>query len=449
MAGGKIFISYRRDDSSGVAGRLYDRLAAHFGSENLFMDIDVIPLGANFVDFLSQQVAQTEAMLVLIGPRWIGSKDGAGRQRLANPDDFVRVEIEAALQRNIPVIPVLIDGAQMPRPDELPREMAGLSFRQATEVRHTHFGVDITTLISGIANFIEAPSASIQANNIAQQGKEGEVEHSLVDIFIDSRKKGVSLAEVLAEIEMHNATLLGQSNSMPDVEEHLKYFSTGRSRPLVFARLEYLFWGQVCRKEDPSGYADYLRRFPAGSHVEEARRKRDDLLAANGALGAGPKIFLNYRRSDSQDSADRIYSALAKWMPSRNILMDVDRKSIVPGLSVRKQLEDLVSSCQLMLVLVNTRWVGEFARRSQKHETDEELDYVRTEIVAALNKGDAMPIVPVILGETPTPIAKDLPLEIQALMKRSAHKISREKFDDDLHLLIQQTTRYLEGHSLL
>jgi hypothetical protein len=94
---GKIFINYRREDSIAVAGRLHDRLAEAFGRDNLFMDVDNIPIGINFADYLNNQVAQCDAMLSVIGPNWLNAKDEADQRRLDKPDDFVAVEIAAAL----------------------------------------------------------------------------------------------------------------------------------------------------------------------------------------------------------------------------------------------------------------------------------------------------------------------------------------------------------------
>jgi hypothetical protein len=112
---GKIFISYRRDDSIGTAGRLHDRLAQAFGRNNLFMDVEHVPAGVDFVDHLHSQVAACDVFLAVIGLNWLNAKDDEGRRRLDNPDDFVTIEIAAALARNIRVIPVLVDGARIPK----------------------------------------------------------------------------------------------------------------------------------------------------------------------------------------------------------------------------------------------------------------------------------------------------------------------------------------------
>jgi hypothetical protein len=145
---GKIFINYRRDDSSGTAGRLHDRLRQTFGRENLFMDVDQIPVGVDFEAHLNTQVAACDVMLVVIGPNWLRARNKAGQRRLNQSDDFVAIEIATALARNIRVIPVLVDGARMPKASELPDALKPLVRRQAVGVRNANFGQDAQSLIA-------------------------------------------------------------------------------------------------------------------------------------------------------------------------------------------------------------------------------------------------------------------------------------------------------------
>lgn len=144
---GNIFINYRREDSSGTAGRLHDRLDGAFGRDKLFIDVDNIPVGMDFEAHLKSQVEACDVMLAIIGPRWLGSKDELGQRRLDNPEDFVAIELAAALDRKIPVIPVLVDGARMPKASELPESLKPLARRQSFGLRHEHFGADAETLI--------------------------------------------------------------------------------------------------------------------------------------------------------------------------------------------------------------------------------------------------------------------------------------------------------------
>jgi tetratricopeptide (TPR) repeat protein len=143
----KIFINYRREDSIALAGRLRDRLAEIFGRDKIFMDVDNIPIGFDFVDDLEKQVAACAAMLSIVGPNWLDAKDKAGQRRLGNPGDYVTIEIKAALARNIPVIPVLVDGTPMPTAEQLPDSLKPFARRNAFPLRNANFGSDAEALV--------------------------------------------------------------------------------------------------------------------------------------------------------------------------------------------------------------------------------------------------------------------------------------------------------------
>ena len=123
----KILISYRREDSADVTGRIYDRLIQQYGREAVFMDVDSIPPGVDFRIYLDELVAKCEVFLAVIGRDWIQHLSSAGRTRLDDPGDFVRFEIESALKRQIPVIPVLVSGATIPPAERLPGQPSGLA----------------------------------------------------------------------------------------------------------------------------------------------------------------------------------------------------------------------------------------------------------------------------------------------------------------------------------
>jgi hypothetical protein len=145
-----IFINYRREDSMGITGRLHDRLAKAFGWKNLFMDVDSIPPGIDFVRRLNDQVATCDILLAVIGPNWLNVRDEKGDRRLHAADDFVVIEISAALARDIPVIPILVDGARMPKDSDLPESLKPLVRRNAISLRHDSFGRDADALIDKI-----------------------------------------------------------------------------------------------------------------------------------------------------------------------------------------------------------------------------------------------------------------------------------------------------------
>jgi hypothetical protein len=146
----KVFISYRRDDSRWVSGRIYDALVAQYGAANVFKDVYTIPLGVDFRKYIGDQVSQCEVMLVIIGQRWLTITDETGNRRLDSAADFTRIEIEQALQRSIPVIPVLVDGIGMPRPEDLPASLEQLAFRNATTVRDPEFPSDMERIVRNI-----------------------------------------------------------------------------------------------------------------------------------------------------------------------------------------------------------------------------------------------------------------------------------------------------------
>ena len=154
---GRLFISYRRDDTQDITNHVYEKLAARFGAANIFMDVDSIPIGADFRKILREAVAGCDVALVMIGRQWLLVKDGNGARRLDNPNDFVRIEVEAALARNIPVVPVLTQGVAMARESDLPSSMGELAYRHGVEVRSgQHFSGDVEQLIKRLAPLLSA-----------------------------------------------------------------------------------------------------------------------------------------------------------------------------------------------------------------------------------------------------------------------------------------------------
>jgi hypothetical protein len=155
----RLFISYRRDDSAGHAGRVHDRLQQEFGPDLLFMDVDSIPLGANFAKVLGDEIAKCDVLLAIIGPGWLDAHDESGHRRLENPDDFVRIEVGAALKRGIPVIPILLEGAQVPKASQLPDDLKELALRNGLDVRHASFAEDMQRLIRRLKGAPQQPAS--------------------------------------------------------------------------------------------------------------------------------------------------------------------------------------------------------------------------------------------------------------------------------------------------
>jgi len=154
-----VFISYRREDCAGHAGRLYDRLAEHLGPELVFMDVDSIEPGVDFSERLDEAVGACSLLIALIGSGWLDARDDAGRRRLDDPEDFVRQELAAGLARDgLRVIPVLVEGATMPRAEELPKDLKPLARRNTRELSHARWDYDAGRLIEAAKLSAAAPS---------------------------------------------------------------------------------------------------------------------------------------------------------------------------------------------------------------------------------------------------------------------------------------------------
>lgn len=148
----RIFINYRRTDSEGYVGRLYDHLVQHFDPQDIFMDVNSIEPGADFVQTLEDAVAVCDIFIAMIGPQWLHAVDANGERRIDQWNDFVRIEIASALRQNKLVIPVLVGQAKMPTPKDLPEDLHLLARRNAIELSHQRFSYDVAQLISAVKN---------------------------------------------------------------------------------------------------------------------------------------------------------------------------------------------------------------------------------------------------------------------------------------------------------
>jgi hypothetical protein len=157
--GRAIFISYRRDDTEGEAGRLFDDLVRAYGDNSVFMDVAGINPGIDFRKAIDDNVASCGVLLAMIGPTWAAIKNSSGERRLDDPNDFVRLEIASALARDIAVIPVLVHSAKMPTPDQLPENLTNLAFRNSVEITHARWNSDVELLTKALAQYV-ASSAS-------------------------------------------------------------------------------------------------------------------------------------------------------------------------------------------------------------------------------------------------------------------------------------------------
>lgn len=170
---GGIFLCYRRDDTRHLAGRIYDRLAERFGGARVFMDVDSIEPGLDFAAVIDSAVVACGVVLALIGPAWLTARDDRGGRRLDDPDDFVVLEIAAALNRGVRVLPVLVDSVAPPRVADLPEVLQPLARRQALRLDHETFRSDVDALLTAVAQILDGPKPRAPAPSRPTTGSDG------------------------------------------------------------------------------------------------------------------------------------------------------------------------------------------------------------------------------------------------------------------------------------
>jgi len=155
----EVFVAYRRRDSPGHAGRIGERVMREFGRGQVFKDVDSLPPGRDFVDVVRERLQQAVLMVVIIGPRWLTLTNNSGTRRLDDAADLHREEIRSALTRGIDVFPVLVDGASIPAPEDLPEDIRPLARRYAIEMSETRWEYDLARLLEAAADTLWRASA--------------------------------------------------------------------------------------------------------------------------------------------------------------------------------------------------------------------------------------------------------------------------------------------------
>jgi Domain of unknown function (DUF4189)/TIR domain/Putative peptidoglycan binding domain len=372
---GKIFINYRRGDEPGFTQALLGRLEQAFPAERLFIDVDNIPPGEDFVRMLESQVAQCDAMLTVIGTNWLDATDEHGGRRLDDPNDFVRIEIESALKLGKRVIPVLVHQARMPHPDELPEAIRTLSQRNAVRLTHERFRADVQGLIKALQGAIE---------DVASR-RAGTADHA-----VNPRERSPSSRRALAAFGVLGVVLFGAAGiwlAYPKLTA-LSYETASVQPPsspptsaapaavqlpppppspappapaqeqapaapvqpassvaappaqsaaatppepgLGASRVELMFWNSIKDEKNPHLFEAYLKRYPDGAFADIARITLEELKAAartppppqaDDSIQISDPVLLNELR-------DRLYELNFDPGPLDGPLTDAARKAI-------------------------------------------------------------------------------------------------------------------------
>ena len=263
---GKIFINYRRGDDPGNTGRLFDRLQDEFEPQQLFLDVDNIPPGRDFVRELNDRVAECDIVLSVIGKTWLDAQDGAGARRLDNPDDFVRIELLSALNQNKQVIPVLVGETQMPRPEDLPEPLRPLARRNAVRLTHERFRADM-------AGLIKALRQSLDEIERQRQNEERRRQEAAAKERADEGKRALSLAKLAGTIPALDAFLaLNPGEPLADEARKLK---AG-----LLARKEA--YRRAAESDDPVLLRSFLATYAKGGDVDQVRARLRTLKLQHG-----------------------------------------------------------------------------------------------------------------------------------------------------------------------
>ena len=286
MAGG-IFLNYRRSDDPGFALALFQRLELAFPGHQIFMDVEGgIAAGADYVAVLNDQVAGCDVLLVLIGPGWIDARDEVGRRRLDNPDDFVRVEIAAALRTGKRVIPVLVNKAEMPRAEALPDDLKPLSRRNAVRLTQERFRADAEGLSSSIKAALaetetaRAATAAERSAALERETAEAARKAEAERLAMARAGAGLSSVEIAKLEELANWDYIKDMTDPQEFRDHLARFPSGVVERPARAKLEVVTWAGLDKSNSLSGVKAFLTEFPSGPNAAAARRWLDVLEKA-------------------------------------------------------------------------------------------------------------------------------------------------------------------------
>jgi hypothetical protein len=375
---GKIFINYRRGDEPGFTHALLGRLEQAFSADRLFIDVDNIPAGEDFVRALESQVAQCDALLAVIGNGWLYAKNESGSRRLDDPNDFVRIEIESALKQGKRVIPVLVHEARMPRPDELPEAIRPLATRNAVRLTHERFRADVQGLIKALqgalaevetlrSGTIGAPDYGVSRKR-TQSSRGTLVTLSALAVVL-AGSVGIWFAYprptlLSQEMAPRQPALVQPGSVQPvmvpsaPVQPAPAQTSVAPNRPIPIqptpsivapspqteiatpsvpipdaTSIEVAFWNSIKDEKNPSLFEAYLKRYPNGAFADIARVTLDELKAtgrtppaplapqADDAAQINDPVLLNELR-------DRLYELNFDPGPLDGPLTDAARSAI-------------------------------------------------------------------------------------------------------------------------
>lgn len=261
---GNIFINYRRSGDWSYARLLHGELLKKYDRARIFIDVDSIAPGEDFVRLLNQKVAQSDVFLTVIGPKWLDARDEDDKRRLEDPRDFVRIEIEQALRTGVRVIPLLVDGARMPDARALPESMRELCNRNAIRLSQDTFNVDAQQLIATIDKALA---------DIAER-RQGAA---------DEKPGALTPEQIATAQELANWQFIEKRRREAELRQHLAAYPKGSTAPMARAVLEEVVWNKIAAAGDSATFDAFLAEFPDGEYAQQALQQRELLHSGNRA----------------------------------------------------------------------------------------------------------------------------------------------------------------------
>jgi len=281
-----IFVSYRRSDDAFAAVAVYDKLAAVFGPEQIFKDVDSFEPGDDFPTKLAEFVEQSDVLLAIIGPRWLTAQDELGR-RLDNPLDWVRIEIASALEQNKRVVPVLVSDAQMPSAEDLPENLKPLRYKHAVRISADTVGRDLQALAKSLEPMLA--EAKLERED-AQRKAEAEAQRRAEEEAARAREakakakaqqaaqqnSALTSSEVAAMRAIQNWDYIKSRSDIDEHRDHIARFPEDDTARFAWTALDHLVWNQTDQNSVESLDA-YLAEFGTGGFAEAAAASLEKL----------------------------------------------------------------------------------------------------------------------------------------------------------------------------
>lgn len=383
--GTNVYLSYRRSTDGAIANRLAERLQTVFGIRNVFYDASSLNAGEQWLDWTKSIIRRSDVVLVVIGSDWLTAADSSGTPRLHSPSDFIRFEVTEALFLDKLVIPVLVEGADMPRRTDLPDELAPLAGRQSMRIRHSTFDRDVTALLLAIKSGRPQPPSAFARRVRWFALAYGVAVGSIVGMALLYSARGLIRESIGAPIQWLIEAVRSTSAAVSAILSRIDW----RDAILVLntGLLAYVTW----RSSTTPGTAAPVR-------------------AAQKQNSQSHRVFICYRREDSSYATSYIYDKLEDMLGAGVIFKDVD--SIPYGTDFRTHVQEKLTNCQVCLIVIGKSWLS-IVDKNGNQRLFQDKDPVRTEVETVLGRN--MLVIPILIDNAPMPDQSELPAPLEKL----------------------------------